>query len=259
MIDAHPAFPVVSAGPGNIGSTASSELRMADTIFLVSTIISGILAGVTDVVQGEANLLDPKVAGNKGNGKKVDQTACEMILGVANHFAAVIKGVSLFTVRNVQAKNPAVWSDPLIYMTLVGPLIHLGVGLKGWNDLSGNKMAQGFGKLPKFSMKGRDVDNIPIPILLSFIGIGTTTFSVYKIVAHTHANEPGEVIAEDVINIITGIDLIFAFLNWSVVCVETEVDGIVLSSIGLGLLDFGVNSIANPAIHVGAGYGHEIL
>lgn len=259
MIDAHPAFPAVSAGPGNIGSTASPELRMADTIFLVSTIISGILAGVTDVVQGEANLLDPKVAGNKGNGKKVDQTACEMILGVANHFAAVIKGVSLFTVRNVQAKNPAVWSDPFIYMALIGPVIHLGVGLKGWNDLSGNKMAQGFGKLPKFSVKGRSVDNIPIPILLSFIGIGATTFSVYKIVAHTHANEPGEVIAEDVINIITGIDLIFAFLNWSVVCVETEVDGVVLSSIGLGLLDFGVNSVANPAIHVGAGYGHEIL
>ena len=85
------------------------------------------------------------------------------------------------------------------------------------------------------------VGKVPIPLVVSGIGLLLTGFASYQIHHHrsdevdpaaAYAWDP-EFQAEEVCTLISAIAVTFSFLNWSKVCNATVVDGIPMSTVGL--------------------------
>ena len=254
FLDGHQAFSTTNSASDAAGAGASTGLKFADVSYLLFSVVNGIVTGISDVVQGEANLADPAAYG--GEGAPPEQPLSNMVLGTVSQFTAFGTGMLQWTVRTGEADT---WRKPQTYLSTIPSVIHLAAGAYFIANRAKGETAESFGRLSKDTF-GEKVGGTPIPLIISCIGLASTGYAVYEIVADSEdANAPAGKVGEDVMDLLSGINTLCAFLNWSVVNQATEVDEISLSSLGLAGLDIGVSSAANPVIHFAAGYGKEIL
>ncbi len=228
----HPAFPVnTDADAAGMASGAGAFMEIS---FIVFSITKGVFCAIGDYQQGEMNLLTPE----DGQSSETEQPLSKAVVSVLGQFSAFGAGLLQWGVRR---KINGGWHSPITYMAVVPSGLHLGMGIYSLVNRKKGNTAESFGRLEgdflekhKFTRK---LKGMPMSLLISFIGLATMADSIANLIEDEKKKKGASVIGENIVDLVSSVSMTLQFLNWSVVCKASEVDGIPISSLALSMVD----------------------